>query len=116
MNADASAGVDVRGDASAKLPDLPWLACGLLIVRGAAGFIGAWVLESRWGLAQGFDKYSDQFDLSKYKVISLGTVVVLVVFAIMGKIPLTLGVVGHEGSTVIVVLNSLRLLLRDGRG
>ncbi len=37
-------------------------------------FIGAWVLESRWGLAQGFDKYSDQFDLSKYKVISLGTV------------------------------------------
>jgi len=25
-------------------------------------------------------------------------------------IPLTLGVVGHEGSTVIVVLNSLRLL------
>jgi arylsulfatase A-like enzyme/Flp pilus assembly protein TadD len=38
------------------------------------GFIGAWVLESRWGLAQGFDKYSDQFDLSKYKVISLGTV------------------------------------------
>ncbi|MBK5254743.1 MAG: sulfatase-like hydrolase/transferase, partial [Vicinamibacteria bacterium] len=37
-------------------------------------FVGAWVLESRWGLAQGFDKYSDQFDLSKYKVISLGTV------------------------------------------
>jgi cation transport ATPase len=25
-------------------------------------------------------------------------------------IPLTLGVAGHEGSTVIVVLNSLRLL------
>jgi choline-sulfatase len=38
------------------------------------GFIGAWVLESRWGLSQGFDKYSDEFDLSKYKVISLGTV------------------------------------------
>ncbi len=37
-------------------------------------FIGAWVLESRWGLAQGFDKYSDQFDLSKYKIVSLGTV------------------------------------------
>ncbi|MBP9945858.1 MAG: sulfatase-like hydrolase/transferase [Vicinamibacteria bacterium] len=37
-------------------------------------FIGAWVLESRWGLAQGFDRYSDDFDLSKYKVISLGTV------------------------------------------
>ena len=38
------------------------------------------------------------------------TVVVLVTFAMLGKIPLTLGVVGHEGSTVIVVMNSLRLL------
>jgi Zn2+/Cd2+-exporting ATPase len=42
--------------------------------------------------------------------ISLGTVVVLVAFALAGKIPLTLGVVGHEGSTVVVVMNSLRLL------
>jgi Zn2+/Cd2+-exporting ATPase len=43
-------------------------------------------------------------------VISLGTVVVLVSFAMIGKIPLTVGVVGHEGSTVVVVMNSLRLL------
>ncbi len=43
-------------------------------------------------------------------VISLGTVVVLAVAATLGQVPLTLGVVGHEGSTVIVVLNSLRLL------
>jgi len=43
--------------------------------------------------------------------ISLGTVAVLVTFALFGKIPLTLGVVGHEGSTVVVVMNSLRLLL-----
>ncbi|MBI3191750.1 MAG: cadmium-translocating P-type ATPase, partial [Pedosphaera parvula] len=40
--------------------------------------------------------------------ISLGTVVVLVTFAMFGKIPLTIGVLGHEGSTVIVVMNSLR--------
>jgi Cd2+/Zn2+-exporting ATPase len=38
-------------------------------------------------------------------------VVVLVTFALLGRIPLTIGVVGHEGSTVIVVMNSLRLLL-----
>jgi Cd2+/Zn2+-exporting ATPase len=44
-------------------------------------------------------------------VVSLGTVVVLVTFALLGKIPLTFGVVGHEGSTVVVVMNSLRLLL-----
>ena len=43
-------------------------------------------------------------------VISLGTVVVLVSFAMLGKIPLPIGVVGHEGSTVVVVMNSLRLL------
>jgi Cd2+/Zn2+-exporting ATPase len=43
-------------------------------------------------------------------VISLGTVAVLVTFAMLGRIPLTLGVVGHEGSTVVVVMNSLRLL------
>jgi arylsulfatase A-like enzyme/Flp pilus assembly protein TadD len=37
-------------------------------------FIGAWVLESRWGLAQGFQHYDDHFQLSKYKIVSLGTV------------------------------------------
>jgi Zn2+/Cd2+-exporting ATPase len=48
-------------------------------------------------------------------IISLGTVVVLVTFAILGQIPLTVGVVGHEGSTVIVVMNSLRLLFGDAK-
>jgi Cd2+/Zn2+-exporting ATPase len=47
--------------------------------------------------------------------ISLGTVVVLVTFALLGKIPLTIGVVGHEGSTVVVVMNSLRLLFGGGK-
>ncbi len=37
-------------------------------------FVAAWVLEGRWGLNQGFDHYGDQFELSKYKVVSLGTV------------------------------------------
>ncbi len=49
------------------------------------------------------------------QVISLGTVVVLVTFALLGSIPLTLGVVGHEGSTVVVVMNSLRLLFGRNR-
>lgn len=43
-------------------------------------------------------------------VISLGVVVVLVISALFNKINLTFGVVGHEGSTVLVVLNGLRLL------
>ena len=49
-------------------------------------------------------------------VISLGTVVVLVCLAMLGRIPLTVGVVGHEGSTVIVVMNSLRLLFGGNAG
>ncbi len=49
-------------------------------------------------------------------VISLGTVAVLVTLALAQKIKLSLGVVGHEGSTVVVVLNGLRLLrIRPGR-
>ena len=43
-------------------------------------------------------------------IVSLGTVAVLVSFALAQKIKLSLGVVGHEGSTVLVVLNGLRLL------
>ncbi len=42
--------------------------------------------------------------------ISLGVIAALVALALLQKIPLTAGVVGHEGSTLVVVLNSLRLL------
>jgi Cd2+/Zn2+-exporting ATPase len=45
------------------------------------------------------------------QILSLGTVLVLVCVALAGQLHLTLGVVGHEGSTVVVVLNSLRLLV-----
>src|SRR5690606_25893040 len=38
------------------------------------GFVGAYVLDAKWGIAQGFDHYFDEFDLSKYKRISLGDV------------------------------------------
>ena len=46
---------------------------------------------------------------------SLGVIVVLFIAALTVGIPLPLGVVGHEGSTVVVVLNGLRLLAW-GRG
>ncbi|MGD9346685.1 MAG: sulfatase, partial [Candidatus Aminicenantes bacterium] len=39
-----------------------------------SAFVAAYVLDSKWGLNQGFDFYFDQFDLSKYKSISLGNV------------------------------------------
>jgi Cd2+/Zn2+-exporting ATPase len=43
-------------------------------------------------------------------VIASGVLVTLVALALLGRIGLTVGVLGHEGSTVIVVLNGLRLL------
>lgn len=42
--------------------------------------------------------------------ISLGVVVVMVIATALGAVPLAVGVVAHEGSTVVVCLNSLRLL------
>lgn len=41
---------------------------------------------------------------------ALGVIVVLVIGTLMGEVPLPVGVVGHEGSTIIVVTNGLRLL------
>jgi Cd2+/Zn2+-exporting ATPase len=43
-------------------------------------------------------------------IISLGMVAILVPLTIMGTIAIGPAVVGHEGSTVVVVLNALRLL------
>jgi len=39
-----------------------------------AAFVASYVLDSKWGLNQGFDFYFDRFDLSQYKSISLGNV------------------------------------------
>jgi arylsulfatase A-like enzyme/Tfp pilus assembly protein PilF len=38
------------------------------------GFVAAFVLDSRWGLAQGFDRYFDDFDLNKFENVRLDTV------------------------------------------
>ena len=42
--------------------------------------------------------------------LAITVIAVLSVFAVLGGIPLPLAVVGHEGSTVLVALNALRLL------
>ena len=44
--------------------------------------------------------------------ISLGVVALLAISALGSWIPLPIGVLGHEGSTILVVMNSLRLLFR----
>jgi len=46
-------------------------------------------------------------------VLSLGTILGMAVLALAASnLPLSVGVAAHEGSTVLVVLNSLRLLRR----
>ena len=47
-------------------------------------------------------------------MISLGVIVLLLLSALFEKINLSAGVVGHEGSTVVVILNALRLLRSGG--
>jgi arylsulfatase A-like enzyme/uncharacterized protein HemY len=39
-----------------------------------SAFVAAYVLDSKWGLNQGFDTYFDNFDLSKFEKVSLGSV------------------------------------------
>ena len=38
------------------------------------GFVAAFVLDLRWGLSQGFDRYFDDFDFKQYDRIALDTV------------------------------------------
>jgi len=38
------------------------------------GFVGAYVLDRTWGIAQGFETYFDNFDLSKFEAPSLSEV------------------------------------------
>jgi Cd2+/Zn2+-exporting ATPase len=47
--------------------------------------------------------------------ISLGVVIVMIVATAWGAIPLAIGVAAHEGSTLVVCLNSLRLLFGRNR-
>jgi len=54
---------------------LPTMA-GLFKEKGyeTGAFVGAWVLDSKWGLNRGFDTYFDDFDLSRFQTISFDTV------------------------------------------
>ena len=44
-------------------------------------------------------------------IFASAVIVVLIISALGFSLPLPLGVVGHEGSTVLVCLNGLRLLM-----
>jgi Zn2+/Cd2+-exporting ATPase len=47
--------------------------------------------------------------------VSLGVVIVMVLATALGAVPLAVGVAAHEGSTLVVCANSLRLLFGSNR-
>jgi choline-sulfatase len=60
----------VRDNGGFYLGDDQVTLAKLLRARGyqTGGFVSAFVLDHRWGIAQGFDRYYDDFDLAKYRV------------------------------------------------
>ncbi len=67
-------GVRINGDTA--LSEKHETMARVLRRRGydCGAFIGAFVLDGRWGLKQGFSHYDDDFDLNKYKQLDLGLV------------------------------------------
>jgi len=66
----------VRLNGNTALSEEQTTIAELLAGRGyeCGAFIGAFVLDGRWGLKQGFQHYDDTFDLKKYKHLDLGGV------------------------------------------
>jgi arylsulfatase A-like enzyme/Flp pilus assembly protein TadD len=60
----------VRDNGQFYLADDQTTLTEVLKARGyrTGGFVGAFVLDRRWGMAQGFDTYFDDFDLSRYEL------------------------------------------------
>ncbi len=60
----------VRDNGSFYVGDQMTTLAEVLKARGyrTGGFVGAYVLDHRWGIAQGFDHYFDNFDLSHYQM------------------------------------------------
>ena len=101
--------------------DAPALATAALgVAMGAAGTDVA--LESADVLLMGDDlgRLPGALDLARRArriirqnlVFAFAVMATLMVLAIAGNVALPLGVVGHEGSTLLVVANGLRLLMR----
>src|SRR3989475_1014148 len=66
----------VRDNGGFYLPDDQVTLAEALRGHGyrTGGFVGSFVLDSRWGIGQGFDRYFDDFDLSKYEGIGMDVV------------------------------------------
>ncbi len=66
----------VRDNGGYPVPDSAETLAETLAAAGyrTGGFIGAFVLDSRWGLDQGFERYFDDFDFGEFESFGLDTV------------------------------------------
>ncbi|MGH7947500.1 MAG: heavy metal translocating P-type ATPase, partial [Opitutaceae bacterium] len=97
--ADVSVAMGARGsDAALEQAEI------ILMHDRIENFLAAWRLSMRARAV-----------IRQNLTISLGVVIVMVIATAIGAVPLAIGVAAHEGSTLVVCLNSLRLLFgRNG--
>jgi heavy metal translocating P-type ATPase len=93
------------------------------IAMGAAGSDVALQAADVALLSEDLERLADAHRLARRAVMiirqnlifAIGTMMVLVIGGLFFDLPLPLVVIGHEGGTVLVVLNGLRLLSDNGR-
>ena len=101
--------------------DAPALATATLgVAMGVAGSDVALESADMLLVSDNLSRLPDAFNLARRTraivrqnlAFAFGVMATLMILALFGSIPLPVGVIGHEGSTLIVVANSLRLLVR----